>query len=274
MSDSLKTIACIYGRNEGPNLYQVLASVLDQSRPFDVIIYVDDCSTDGSHEILEQYMEIVKVYLDRYHEPFYDARLSMIANKSIDEVNRIKPDMFMILGADTVLSYFYAERCINELMSDSKLVMVSGRFEGELFKGDFPRGSGRFHKFWFWDQFIGHYPFTYSWESYPIYCALSQGLKVKQIPDLTMKGLRGTQLYKPFYGYSMRELGYFFPYALTRCLLAFRFEPLNALKMFKNYLISKRAYRREITDYIKTRQKQVLLQRARIRIFNLRYQVK
>jgi len=137
------------------------------------------------------------------------------------------------------------------------VVIASGYIVGEP-EPRVPRGSGRVYDAEWWKTSVGYFPEIYSWESYPIYKALSEGRKVRVFYDAKMWAKRKTRCYKADYGYAMRELGYCWWYALARCVYAFfRDSPRVGLKMLWTYLTSPYGvYDEEVAKWIRKYQRQ------------------
>ena len=235
-----KVIAFFPCRNEEKHLPIVLNSMINQTHPFHEIIIVNDCSTDRTKEIAEDYG--VKLINLKLKHPSYIGKpqLATIFNRALLFIyaNEYKFDYLMQHGGDTVLPRNYVETIIKRMESDKQIVIAGGIIKSEFQYKEHIRGLGRFYKADFWNTYIKFYPINYSWESYPLFKALSLGYKLRNYPDLVMIPLRHTRLYKENYGLSMRELGYFPPFAIGKCLLSTIFGRKAGIKMLKSYLFS------------------------------------
>lgn len=251
----MRVVAFLVGRDESQFLPLVLQNLKAQTLRPSQIIFVDDASIDNSAEIAEVYgATVIKL---KHRHPSYTGRpeLAKIWNQALQSINYSLYDYMLQCGADVVLPLNYIEELVKRMEKDLRLVIASGVVHGEYTYRSHARGAGRMYKIWFWNQHIKKYPFVYSWESSPLYKALSLGFKVQSFPDLEMSALRATREYKIFYGYAMRELGYLPPYALGRCLLAIAKNHKIGLKMLYTYLTSPfRPYDKAISNYIKTYQ--------------------
>lgn len=233
----MKTVCTLYGMNEEKNLPITFKNLLRQD--FDYIFYIDDYSTDNSVKVAKEF-NIETIRLRKKHESYVGkALLSKTVNHCIGAVYSI-PDVnyFMVTGCDILLEKDYMKEIVKRMEQDKKLVVCSGVVMGEYNLASSPRGAGRVYRFNFWDYYIKRFPLSYSWESYPIYKALSLGFKTVSFRDLFMYASRPTRDYKTGYGFAMRELGYLMPYALGRCLLSFIKNQKNGVSMLKNYLFS------------------------------------
>jgi len=251
----------IYGRNEAENIESVFRSLDNQTIKPVVIIYVDDCSSDDSVDILDnidcKYLAQVRLRVD--HPSFVGKKeLGQIVNQGIDLLYRFWPrykfDSFMIGGGDIIYDPLYCQCMIQKMKEDPLLMICSGKIIGEKFNKNFPRGAGRFHNFNFWDKYVSYYPNSYIWESFPVYKALSLGFHVRALEDSFMFSLRPTTSYKEGYGRAMRELGYFPFYALIRCLLGFFKDRRIGLEIFKSYLSGGQVYDKKIQDFVRLHQ--------------------
>ena len=235
----LKIVCMLYGRNEEKNLPVTLPNLLDQG--FDKIIYVDDFSSDKSVSIAERFDVIVIKRRIRHKSYVGKALLSKVVNEGIKEIYRLPwTKYFMISGCDIQFSKDYTKSLLDQMEKDKILAIASGSIEGETTVLSSPRGAGRIYRFSFWDHYIREFPLSYTWESYPVYKALSLGYKTRSFPDIKMFTSRPTTIYKSGYGYAMRELGYSRVYALGRCFRAFVHNGSRStgVKMLKSYLFS------------------------------------
>jgi glycosyltransferase involved in cell wall biosynthesis len=92
MSMTLSVIIPCY--NAEPFVAQTIRSVLEQTRPPDEIIVVDDGSTDGSVEVVRQFGDRVRLLTGR------NGGASPTRNKGLDHATG---DALMFLDADDVL---------------------------------------------------------------------------------------------------------------------------------------------------------------------------
>jgi glycosyltransferase involved in cell wall biosynthesis len=212
-----------------------------QTYRFHKIIIVNDNSTDDTRDIAEEYgADIIDLEADH---PSYIGRpeLSTIFNYAFHYI-RVKGfgyEYLMQHGADNLLPYWYVECMVRRMEADKRIVVAGGNVKGEAVHKSHVRGTGRFYRATFWDRYIKYYPFNHTWESYPLFKALSLGYITRNYKDLVMIPLRPTRLYKERYGVAMRELGYFPPFALGKCLLSVLLGRKVGVKMLISYLFSK-----------------------------------
>lgn len=255
-----KYAVLIYGRNEAKNIPVIFKSLDNQTIKPIFILYLDDVSRDNTFDVLKEeikkYPYLYCSWLFKDHVSYVGKKeLSITVNELIFECDLLrrqhKIDSFMISGGDIVFSPSYCENIILEMKKDSKLVLCSGRILNESYNVNFPRGAGRFHKILFWDRYIKKLPFSYIWESYPVYKALSLGYHVKAFKNNLMFSLRPTTDYKSDYGRAMRELGYFPFYAFAKCFLGFLKDRKKGVNMLRSYLKHGSVYDMNIQRYVR-----------------------
>ena len=245
--------AFLPARDEEENLPACLESLLNQNVKPSKIVVVNDASIDHTAEIATSYgVDIINLTWrhESYSSPEKGWLVATIWNHAFPAPTGT--EYILQMGADAILPQNYVERLIELMEDDPKLVIASGSIRNEPSVRSHPRGVGRLYKAWFWNEYIQKFPLGYCAESYPLFKALSLGLHIRSFQDLMMETKRPTILYKAKYGYAMRELGYFPPYALAKCFLSFLLSPKDGIMMFKTYLTSpfKPKYR-AITRFIR-----------------------
>jgi hypothetical protein len=129
-------------------------------------------------------------------------------------------EYFMISGDDCSYPRDYARTLISRMMSQREVVVSSGRPRsgGSVSEEHSPSGSGRMIKCSFWKAVGGRYPIRAGWETWLLYKAQEEGLRVKLFGDLIFDHLRprGTIHQFTYWGASMHVLGYNPLYALGR----------------------------------------------------------
>ena len=258
----MRNVAFLYCRNEERFLGQVLDHVQDQTLPFSDIIVVNDASTDRTKEIAQDH-GVILINLEDQHDSYVGKpELATIVNHVFDYITYdlpYCPDYMMQLGSDTLIPQNYNEEITKRMSQDQRIVIAGGIIKGEHQSKGFVRGSGRYFNYNYFRVHIQKYPLNYTWESYPLFYAWTLGLKVISYPDLIMITLRPTTNYKSVYGYAMKELGYFPPFAIGRCLqVLFKNnkpdKPLG-VSMLLSYLRSPHDPKyREIKNYIRLHQ--------------------
>lgn len=231
----MKTI--LLGWNDAEFLPKAIKSLQDQTIN-DPIIYVDDESTDNSVEIAEKMLTFDKdviVRLKRKKRVY--AGFPILAenvNAGLKYVSE-NDGFFMIVPSDVIVERNYVKKMLYHFNVNPDLVIASGTVGGEYANPAFPRGAGRIYETGFWFKHIKRFPNAYLWETYPVLKAQSLGKQTANFSDARMLTLRPTRLYKPMYGYTMKELGYPRSYAYFRCLLAFVLNPKIGFEMFRTY---------------------------------------
>lgn len=226
-------------KNEEEMLGETLDSLLSQTLKPARIVVVDDASTDRTGEIARSKgVDVVRFPLKH---PSWVGRpeLSLVFNVGVAALEKLLPNMdyMMVIGADTILSPRYLEVIVSYMEENPKIVVASGRIEGEPMP-TIPRGSGRVFSYNFWRRYVRRFPYCYSWESYPVYKALAKGYDVKVLGGVVMRVKRPTREYKSTYGYAMRELGYHPLYAIGKVAIATLRSPRIGLKILYTYLTS------------------------------------
>lgn len=247
----MKTI--LLGWNDAEFLPQAIRSLQEQTVKAP-IVYVDDESSDDSVEIAVEMLTFGRdeiVCLKRNKRVFGGFPiLAENVNAGLKYVNP-NDDFFMVMCADGKLEKTYIEDLLLEFAFNPKLVAASGMVRGEYSFSMFPRGAGRMYRMSFWNKYIHECPNSFLWESYPVYKAMSLGFETRSFSNISFTVLRPSRLYKPIYGFAMKELGYLRLYAYARIFLAFVQNPKIGLQMFKTYRNGPEPFDRELSSWIK-----------------------
>ena len=224
-TDPVSYWVCVMARNASAHLESTINSLLKQTLQPLRIIVVDDGSTDSTSIILKNYAEqwskIVKVI--SLPDKGYDIRrvpsnINLASQSAAD--TSIAAEYFMISGDDCSYPKDYAHDLISRMMSQRAVVVSSGRPRsgGSVSEEHSPSGSGRMIKCSFWKAVGGRYPIRAGWETWLLYKAQEEGLRVKLFGDLIFDHLRprGTVHQFTYWGASMHVLGYNPLYALGR----------------------------------------------------------
>lgn len=235
----ISNICGIYARNEAHNLETVFHTLNKQTKPFNAIVFLNDGSTDNTNEVLYKIVEHTKTYIDIIesapHENYLKTgKLHITVNKLLERIYDYNTRYFTLIGGDTLLNYRYNEDMLRQVSQDRKLVCSSGRVKGETFRKDVPRGTGRVYNMAFMKRFCRPLPANVIWESYPLYKALSMGLHIRAFYNPSMIVQRRTRSYKTYYGYAMKQLGYFPLYAYLK-MLRDLFKDKSAINVFRAY---------------------------------------
>jgi glycosyltransferase involved in cell wall biosynthesis len=258
-------------RNESRSISAVLESLDGQSlRPIHVVV-VDDGSDDGTGEALDLLARklscrLVVVKLPHHVKSFVGRpELAQVFNAGLRQLRSLspKPDYVMILGGDHVLPPGYVQRVVTKMEADPELAIASGWIVGEPFWEQAPRGSSMVVKTDFWER-AGklQFPVAYGWESWLRLKAERMGYKARSFRDIPTQVSRKTVSTKGvLYGRAMYSLGYFWPYAIGRCLIAARYSPGGALQMFRGYVDHRGVIRLDISGWVNAQQRRIILGR-------------
>ena len=258
-----RIISVSHGRDEESNLPHVFRSLTAQTLPPYRIIYVDDGSIDNSVSIAKSFATDIIELKERHKSYVGLPMLATTINKAFEYIdeNEIEGDYIFIAGTDVVYPPHYLESLVDKIESDPKIVVASGRIEGEFNYNTHVRGAGRLYKKWFWDRFLKRHPIIYGWESYPLFKARSLGFFTRSFPGIKYRALRPTRSCKEVYGYAMKQLGYPLWYAIGRCLLSFLKDRNTGVRMLKAFFDCRTVQCDEaVSRYVKKFQFQQLLQ--------------
>lgn len=231
-----KSGVIIPARNEEKYLGKTLEHLLSQKYKPDIVVVVDDGSSDKTAEIAKNNGAVVIQLPDRRYSVVGRPELAEVLNtglRFLDDVGGF--EYVMILGAEQLLPRDYIERTISQMEKNDKIVIASGRVAGEFSRA--PRGSGRVYKFKFLRE-INFFPVNYGWESYPLVKALIMGYETRTFENLVTFGQRATKLSAQklyFGGKGLKALGYDPVYVLWEFFLKFFESPRGALNILRGY---------------------------------------
>ena len=178
----MKIASLTVARNEEKYLPSTINSLRNQTFPPDLIVVVNDGSIDNTGKIARQLGSVV---IDLpFHEKSYAGtpELAKIINVGLDHIKKtqIPFDFVLIVGADHALPDNYLKEITHRMISNPKLVIASGRIEGEPYRETTPRGSGRVVQFEFWKKVNDlQYPAEWGWESWLCFKAMQMGYENK-----------------------------------------------------------------------------------------------
>ena len=245
----MKVSVVIPARNESRFLEDTLKAINTSAD----IIVVDDGSTDNTSEIAKKYTKNVIKLADRGYSVVGRPLLASVINKGLELCK--DSDYVCKLDAEHVLPPNYLSDVIERMKRDS-VVIASGVIRGEFQSEDFPWGSGRVVDGNFWRQIGLRYPEKMGWEDWLVYKALQLGKKVRSYPDI----VSSTQRPMSFKGKGeiMYALGYYWPYALGRCIRVFLHSPGSGMDMFRGFVLHSGVERLDVAPWVNNYQRKKL----------------
>jgi glycosyltransferase involved in cell wall biosynthesis len=245
----------IPAKNESKFIEKTLKSI----EPSVGIIVVDDGSSDDTALIAKKYTSRVISLPDIGINAVGKPHLAQVINTGLDLCR--DNDYVCILGADHVLPPDYISNIIAKMKNDG-VVVASGSVFGEYVKEDFPAGSGRVIDCSFLKEVGFGYPEKIGWEDWLIYKALATGRKVRCYTDVTSSSLRPMSYRGK--GEIMYALGYYWPYAIGRCVRVFFRSPKNSLNMLKGYLLHSGVDRLDVAPWVGDYQRRAIKSKIKL----------
>ena len=220
------------------------------------IIVVDDGSTDNTAEIAKKYVKKVVKLSDGGYNAVGKPALASVINKGLELC--LDSDYICVLGADHILPSNYLSIVIERMKRDN-VIIASGMIKGEFQNQDFPWGSGRVVDGDFWRGIGLKYPEKFGWEDWLVYKALQMGRNVRCYLDIVSR----TQRPMSFKGKGeiMYALGYYWPYAIGRCIHVFLRSPSDGLNMLGGFLIHKGVERLDVAPWVNNYQRSKMKQK-------------
>jgi len=262
-----KVAVVIAARDEEKTIGQVIRALKSQTLPPSQIIVVDDGSRDRTGQIAEE-MGCQVVRLPRHEESWLGRpELAKVYNAGLKQVEP-DADYVLIVDADTILPPNYIEELVRRVQG-TDIVVASGRIEGQPFAEMSPRGTGRLVDARWWRSAVGElkYPVVWGRDTWLLVKALQMGRKVACFKDVVMKATRYATLSPKralLLGYAMRAIGYFWPYALDRCLTTFFNSPSSGIAMLVGWLTA-RVEKLDVADWFRDVQKKLFLRGGLLR---------
>jgi len=189
------------------------------------ICIVDDGSSDDTPIILEEMRRKYprEINVIGLPDKGYDIRrVVKNINKGIEtqKKEKIKAEYMMISGDDCVYPPHYAERILDQMNKDHRIVIASGDIQGALHPDVSPRGSGRFIRISFLQRIGGYFPPYYGYEAWILHKALQLGYSIENYSDTRYRHLRemGKKTRFKDWGLAMKCLGYHPFEVLYRCI--------------------------------------------------------
>jgi len=224
----------IPARDEERYLWKTLEGLENQTASLDKVVLVNDGSTDSTREIAREFGALVVDLQDRGFRATGKPALAGVINAGLEYVE--KADYVCVLGADHYLSSTYLFTISERMDEDPNLAVASGLVVGEWNRSpDFPAGSGRVIRSSFFREIGFRFPSTFGWEDWLIYKAKQLGYETRAFDDVPCWTPRPMRYVGK--GEIMYALGYYWPYALGRCVKVFSKDPGAALNMLKGYLL-------------------------------------
>lgn len=263
----MKYAVVIPARNEERYIGKTLSALRKQTIPPSQIIVVDDGSRDKTLEIAMKNADLTIHLQDRGYGALGRPELAKVISEGLDLVGK-DVDYVLICGADARLPPDFFEKISTRMKENPKLVIASGRVEGQSYHPHSPRGT-RIVEAKFWKELNGmQYPIVWGWEPWLFYKAMQLGFEVKAFADITIKSQRRrkniTVDQAKAGGKLMYTLGYYWLYALGRCILFFIRNPKNGWHMFWSWIFHKNLERLDVADWVNQMQKTMFWKRFQV----------
>ncbi|HUT80233.1 MAG TPA: glycosyltransferase family A protein [Candidatus Bathyarchaeia archaeon] len=278
-----KILVVIPARNEEEFIGRVIEGLGRQKIKPLLTLIIDDGSTDDTIKEVKKAMEKTMIkykILQRKDRGFTldgEASLAQVYNDGFKSVNLSEFDYLLINGADSLLSDDYFEKMLKHFHENPNLVISSGTCPSEAIDRDHVHGSaGRFYNMVFFiDVCKGKFEISYAWESIPVFLAninnkIAMHFSEPLVYHLRPRNTRAEPKVFYFRGLAMREVGYWFPYALGRVLAnamhekSIKYAILMLVGYFRGRGLSSK---HNFTEDYKNYQKKVFMQRMK-RFFN------
>ncbi len=235
-------------RNSEINIEDCILSIFNQTLKPKYIIVIDDGSTDKTPLILnEMKCKIPDLFVITNPDLGYDiTRVPINFNKALkySQTNNLGiTDYHMIANDDSIYERDYANKIINFMDKNRNHVFVSGNYEEAQYSA--PRGSGRFVRNSYFDDFYQYYPEKLGFETAIIHWAEMFGYRYTALNYAKYEHKRGLGSQHHFYdwGITMRTLGYHPIFVLNRFLVSFisgkPMGRLGAINMLYHYIFSR-----------------------------------
>ena len=133
--------------NEADNVRRLFSSVLQQSKPPDLWVWIDDGSTDNSVAIIEEQAKKSKIPVKVLRAPRkqkgnYDT-IGQAWNHVLHHIKELEDfDYMMVSDADCVFTLDYAEKMVEFMDENPAYGVASGQVRGEL-RHQMPMNAGK-----------------------------------------------------------------------------------------------------------------------------------
>lgn len=238
-------------RNAASHIQGTIESLLHQTLKPRMIIVVDDGSNNGTEKVLLDYtrrfpksFKVITLSDNGYDIRRVPSNVNLAWKKSIR--SGLATRYFMISGDDCSYSRNYARLVVTRMNSDARIAVASGRSSTDLGPSQehSPSGSGRLVRCSFWRKMGARYPIKAGWETWLLYKAKENGLRVELYPEPTFTHVRprGAKHQFAYWGAAMYELGYHPLYALGRIAknaVSRDTSIRGSMNMIRGYLMAK-----------------------------------
>jgi len=250
----MKYVVLICARNEEKYISSCLASIYFQTAPPEMVVVVDDGSTDDTFaRAMEFHGHLPLTILNKEDRGFSAVGTSLMAdtyNLGLDYLSSLEWGYLLILGADTFIPPFYVEALIGRMTP--QLGVVSGRYPG--INENYAAATGRFIRREIIKELGGQLPQTHAWESSVPHCAQYMGYEKRsfRIPIYNLRPPGQRRRSHLGLGRATKELGYYWPNMIHKALLNakngklimgveillgyFTHKPLNPLPDWAKYI--------------------------------------
>lgn len=265
MNKKIKVVALIVARNEEEFLPKTISALKNQYLKPELIVLVDDGSTDNTASIGKKFgCHVISL---PYHKESHVGmpELASVINQGLSYISKFNSfDYLLILGADHVLPPNYIKDIVKKMEEDKKIVIASGSIIDEPFTEDSPRGSGRIIRIDFWKELNGmQFPVNYGWESWLVLKARQQGYEAICFNDIKTRIQRKTSYKGIKLGKAMYALGYYWLYAVGRCFLTFLNNPVGGIMMFVGWAFCRDIDKLDIAEWVNKTQRKIFWQRIK-----------
>jgi len=185
VNDHLINVGVIIpARNEQDYLKKTLTSLSNQTHTPAQVIVVNDNSIDETRNIALEFGCEVLDFPYKHESWLGDYKLASVRNLGIVMLDK-DLDYILMIDADHILPHDYIETMINKMESKPKVVIASGKIDGEWIVS--PRGSGRMIKMFYWKKIGSVYPMNYGFDSYILFKAMQLGYEIEVYPEIITK---------------------------------------------------------------------------------------
>jgi len=257
-------------RDSENDIEKSIVSIYDQSIKPEYVIVIDDGSKDNTSKILNQ-LKYTNENLHVITNPDlgYDiTRVPFNYNKALRYIrdnNLVDTDYHMIASDDCTYEKDYAHKIVSYMDKNQDTVFASGNYEKS--KYNVPRGSGRFVRSTYFNEFHEFYPERMGYETVILYEAEMVGYNyaVLDHAKYTHNRALGTNHGFSETGPIMKILGYHPLFAFNRFLVYFvsgsPIGRIGAIRMLYDFVFYKphrntfdTVYRKELRDHIRKKQ--------------------